>query len=128
MTDTATQIPVIWQTNPETPGRLLNKDLRPLWDDTLALAKTIAAQRQWPLKQIRIELEQDEEIDWEYLILVLVFDTGRSKAEKLWDEFLNEAEVVDQKLNNEDQLEFIKTVHYAFEPITTSGLCRRMPT
>ena len=115
MTDTATQIPVIWQTNPETLGRLLSKDLRPLWDDTLALAKTIAAQRQWPLKRIRVELEQDEEIDWEYLILVLVFDTGRSKAEKLWDEFLNEAKAVYQKLNKADQLEFIKAVHYAFE-------------
>lgn len=115
MTTTPTPTPVIWQTNPETPARLLKKPLRPLWNDTLTLAQTLAAKRQWPLNKIRVELEQDEEIDWEYLTLVLVFDTSRPQAEKLWDEFLNEVGATQQKLNKADQLEFIQAVHYAFE-------------
>lgn len=113
MTDTATPTPIIWQTHPQTPDRLLKKRLRPLWNDTL----TLAAKRQWPLKRIRIELEQDDELDWEYLTLILVFDTSRPQAEKLWDEFLNETATAHQKLNKADQLQFIQAVHYAFETV-----------
>ena len=86
-----------------------------MWDDTLALARNLAAERQWPLKRIKVELEQDEEVDWEYLILVLVFDCNQANAEKLGKEFLNALDVIDQGLSKQEKHTFIKATHYEFE-------------
>ena len=117
MTDTATQIPIDWKTPQTTADRLLGKKLRPLWDDTLALTQNLASERQWPLKRILVELEQDDEIDWEYLVLVLVFDCSRAKAEKLRDEFLNALNAIDRHLNEPEKSKFTQATHYEFDII-----------
>ena len=82
---------------------------------TLALAQDLAADRQWPLKSIRVEFYQDPEIVWEYLLLILVFDCDPLKAEKLWDEFLDATEIVERELDEQEIHLFIKTISYEFE-------------
>ena len=117
MTDTAAQVTIDWKTPQTTADRLLGKKLRPLWDDTLALTQNLASERQWPLKRILVELERDDEIDWEYLVLVLVFDCSQAKAEKLWDQFMNALDAIDRNLNEPEKYKFIHATHYEFDLI-----------
>ena len=115
MGEAATRIPVVWKTTQEVANRLLGKSGRPLLERTLKFAGDLAAEREWPLKSVKVAHYEDPEIVWEYLLLVLVFDCGPVKAEKLWDEFLNATEIIEQQLNEQEYDLFIRAIYYEFE-------------
>lgn len=75
----------------------------------------LAAEREWPLKNIKVTHYEDPEIVWEYLLLVLVFDCGPVKSERLWDEFLNATEIIERELNEQEYDLFIRMIDYEFE-------------
>lgn len=105
----------MWKTTHEVAHRLLGKTGLPLLERTLDLARNLAAERQWPLKSIKVTHYEDPEIVWEYLLLVLVFDSGPAKAEKLWDEFLNATEIIERGLDEEELDQFIRLIDFEFE-------------
>lgn len=115
MSDIATRIPVIWETTEAVADRLLGKTGRPLLEQALKLADNLAAERRWPLKKIKVTHYEDPEIVWEYLLLVLVFDSGPVKADKLWEEFVNATETIERGLNEQERDFFIRAINYEFE-------------
>ena len=115
MSDTATRIPVTWETTEAVADRLLGKTGRPLLEQTLKLADNLAAEHEWPLKRIKVTHYEDPEIVWEYLLLVLVFDCGPVKADRLWEEFVNATEVIERGLNKQEREFFIRAINYEFE-------------
>lgn len=115
MADTTTEIPVIWETTQSVAERLLGRSGLPLLDQTLSLAKRLAVQRKWPLLKIRIELYQDPEIVWEYLLIVLVFDCVPATAQRLWDEFIDATGSIQEGLGRQEVELFIKAIGYEFE-------------
>ena len=72
MTETTTQIPVVWETTQAVADRLLGKTGRPLLERTLEFVGALAAEREWPLKSIKVTHYEDPEVVWEYLLLVMV--------------------------------------------------------
>ena len=119
MTETTTQIPVLWETTEEIANRLLGKGGRPLLERTLDLARSLAAEREWPLKSIKITHYEDPEVVWEYLLLVLVFDGAQVTYEELWDEYLSALEEAIQEmyqgLNASERVIFANKIDYEFE-------------
>ena len=116
MAETISKIPVVWETTQSEADHLLGTTGRLLLEQTLSLAGRLAAERKWPLSRVRVQLYQDPEIEWEYLLLVLVFDCGPDKAEKLWDEYLHESQQqIGSQLNKQDLDFFIKMIDYEFE-------------
>lgn len=115
MVETTIQIPVFWETSQGVANRLLGKTGRPLLERTLEFADSLASEREWPLKGIKVTHYEDPEVVWEYLLLVLVFDCGPVKAERLWDEFLNATELIEKELNEQEYDLFIKMIDYEFE-------------
>ena len=115
MVEAKAQIPIVWKTTTAVADRLLGKAGRPLLERTLEFASQLAAERQWPLTGIKVTHYEDPEIVWEYLLLVLVFDCGPVKAERLWDEFLNATEIIERELNEQDYDLFIRAICYEFE-------------
>ena len=115
MSEVTTHIPVLWKTTREAANRALGENGLPILDQTLSLAKSLAIERKWPLQSIRIELYQDPEVAWEYLLLVLAFDCEPFWAERLWEEFLDATKVIEQGLNEQRLDLFIKTIGYEFE-------------
>ena len=118
MVEATTQIPVLWETTQEVADRLLGKSGRPLLERTLELARNLAAERNWPLKSVKVTHYEDPEVVWEYLLLVLVFDCGPEKAMRLWDEYLNAIEeaIEDmyQGLNASERAIFANMIDYEF--------------
>lgn len=118
MAETTTQIPVQWETSHKIANRLLGATGRPLLERTLTLAQNIAAERNWPLKNIKVTHYQDPEVVWEYLLLVLVFDGSQVESENLWDEYLQvmeeAVEVVYQGLNASERVIFANMIDYEF--------------
>ena len=114
MTQATARIPVVWEATPKEVDRLLGK-CSVLLDRSIALANDLTWAGRWPLKEIRVEIYQDPEITWEYLILTLVFACGPERAEQLWDEFLNATKPIEQKLNEQELDTFIKMIDYEFE-------------
>ena len=115
MAEATAQVPVLWETTQEVADRLLGKAGRPLLERTLYLAHSLAAERKWPLSSIKVTHYEDPEIVWEYLLLVLVFDSSPVKAERLWEEFLNATEIIERGLDDEELRQFIKLINYEFE-------------
>ena len=116
MAETATHIPVVWKTTHKIANRLLGETGRPLLERTLALTQHIAAERDWPLKSIKVTHYQDPEVLWEYLLLVLVFDGSQVESENLWVEFLEVMEEaiedVYQGLNASERVIFANMIDY----------------
>ena len=119
MTETTTQIPVVWETTQEVANRLLGKTGRPLLERTLEFVGALAAEREWPLKSIKVTHYEDPEVVWEYLLLVLVLDGSRVKYEHLWDEYLSATEEaieeMYQGLNASERVIFATMIDYEFE-------------
>lgn len=115
MAEATTKVPVVWETSQEVADRLLGKTGRPLLERTLDLAHSLAAERKWPLRSIKVTHYEDPEVVWEYLLLVLVFDSSPVKAERLWDEFLNATEIIEGELDEEELDQFIKLLDFEFE-------------
>ena len=115
MAEATTKVPVVWETTQEVADRLLGEAGRPLLERTLDLAHSLAAERKWPLKSIKVTHYEDPEIAWEYLLLVLVFDSSPVKAERLWDEFLNATEIIERGLNEQELDQFIRFLDFEFE-------------
>ena len=119
MSDIATRIPVIWETTEAVADRLLSKTGRPLLEQALKLADNLAAERRWPLKKIKVTHYEDPEIVWEYLLLVLVFDSGHPMVEGLWHKYmeaLDEAiEGMYQELKPPEQGIFANMIDYEFD-------------
>lgn len=115
MAETTTQIPVLWETTEEVADRLLGETGRPLLERTLEFVGGLASERKWPLTGVKVTHYEDPEVDWEYLLLVLVFDCGPVKAERLWDEFLTATEIIERELNEQEYDLFIRMIDYEFE-------------
>ena len=79
------------------------------------MAQNLADELHWPLKTIRVEFYQDPEIVWKYLLIVLEFDCGMVKAERLWDEFLSATETIERELDERELDLFITMINYEFE-------------
>ena len=112
----ADKIPVEWKTKDSVVDRLLGDAGRPLLNKLLEQIKHTAAQRQWPVKAIKVEHYQDPEIDWEYLLLVIDFDCPYEKAESLWRLCL-ETVIDDMRCNLKEPMKnlFSDMIHYEFE-------------
>lgn len=114
-------IPVIWQTTEAQADALLGKAGRPVLDWELERLSRLAAQHEWPLQHIRIEYYQDEEIEtWQHLVLVLKFDCGAAKAEKLWE---TAVEGVYQTLKGPEAEIYARVIDHDFEghPAVSAG-------
>ena len=114
MTQAKAKIPVVWETTSEEIGRLLGNSSG-LLDRTIALANDLTIARKWPLNRIRVEIYQDPEIVWEHLLVILVFDCGSVRAERLWDEFLDATQIIELELNERELDLFIRMISYEFE-------------
>ena len=118
MAETTTQIPVVWTTTHKIANRLLGETGHPLLERMLSLAQHIAAERNWPLKSIKVTHYQDPEVVWEYLLLVLVFEGSQVESEYLWDEYLEVMEEaiedVYQGLNASERVIFANMIDYEF--------------
>ncbi len=118
MAETTTQIPIEWRTTQEVADRLLGRANRPLLERTLALVQNLAAERKWPLTSVKVTHYQDPEVDWEYLLLVLVFDCNHAVSETLWEEYRNvieeDIENFYQALDAQEQAIFSKMIDYEF--------------
>ena len=116
--ETTKQIPVVWKTTHKIANRLLGETGRPLLEGTLALTQHIAAERNWPLKSIKVTHYQDPEVVWEYLLLVLVFDGSQVESENLWDKYLEVMEEaiedVYQGLDTLERVIFANMIDYEF--------------
>ena len=112
----ADEIPVDWNTKPAVVDRLLGDAGRPLLNQLLEQIRQTAAQRQWPLKSIKLDHYQDPEIDWEYLLLTMDFDCSWDEAEPLW-EICIETVVGEISKNLAEPLKdlFGDLIHYEFE-------------
>lgn len=109
-------IPIDWQTKPAVVDRLLGDTGRPLLNQLLERISQTAAQRQWPLKEIRVEHYQDPEVDWEYLLLVMDFNCAYEEADVLWGICLKTV-VGEMRRNLQEPLKdlFSDMIHYEFE-------------
>ena len=116
MLSTTSPIPINCQTKPAVVDRLLGNTGRPLLNQLLERISQTAAQRQWPLKEIRIEHYQDPEVDWEYLLLVMDFNCPYEEADVLWDICLKTV-VGEMRRNLQEPLKdlFSDMIHYEFE-------------
>ena len=116
MVRTTTEIPISWKTTKSVANRLLGETGRPLFDKLLAETQGAAKKRRWPLQNIKVEHYQDPEEDWEYMFVTLDFDCARSRARKLWNNYLDQ--VVDgmkKDLQGEARDIFARRIHYGLE-------------
>ena len=114
-------IPIIWQTTEAQVDALLGQAGRPVLDRELERLRRLAAKQQWPLQSIRIDYYQDEEIEtWQHLVLVLQFDCGAEKAEKLWE---TAVEGVYQTLKGQEAELYARYIDHDFEghPAVSAG-------
>ena len=116
MHSTTAPIPIDWQIKPAVVARLLGDTGRPLLNQLLERISQTATQRQWPLKEIRIEHYQDPEVDWEYLLLVMDFNCLYEEADVLWGMCLKTV-VGEMRRNLQEPLKdlFSDMIHYEFE-------------
>ncbi len=116
MAEAATKIPVIWKTKESVADRLLGQAGRPLLDDLLARTQALAAKRRWPLIQVRVEHEEDWEVDWEYLVIGLEFDCPLIKAKRLfWGSYMKVIDEMYTSLEAKEKDVFAKMVCYEFD-------------
>ena len=114
----STEIPIIWKTKQAVANRLLGDVGRPLLDQWLEHTKQVASEYQWPLKRISVEYYQDDEIlDWEYIVLVMDFDCSSAKAEKIfWEDYIKGIVGAKQKeLTGLEKEIFATMIHYELE-------------
>ena len=114
----ASEIPIRWRTKRATADRLLGDAGRLMLDQWLEHTRQVAAEREWPLKRIKVEYYQDEEFtDWEYILLVMDFDCPRTKAKKLfWEDYIKGmVEVKQEELMGSEKEIFSTMIHYGFE-------------
>ena len=117
MVETAAKlIPAVWITDPAVADRLLGAEGRHLLDDVLDHIREAAIENQWPLTQIDIDYHQDMEFEWwEYLLLVLHFDSPRPEAQEHWVACLEKVvEPMQRKLDPQALDVFLDMMHYAF--------------
>ena len=118
MVETAAKlIPAIWITDPAVADRLLGKEGRHLLDEVVDNIRQAAIANGWPLTQIDIDYHQDMEFEWwEYLLLVLHFDSPWKEAQRHSDDCLSTV-VGDFQRNLEPALKsrFIKRMAYSFD-------------
>ena len=80
--------------------------------------RQVAAEREWPLKRIKVEYYQDEEfIDWEYILLVMDFDCARKEAGKIfWEDYIRGiVKVKQEELTGPEKDIFAAMIHYELE-------------
>ena len=114
----ASKIPIMWKTRQATVDRLLGDEGRLLLEQWLEHTRQIAEEREWPLKGIEVEYYQDEEfIDWEYILLVMDFDCPSEKAGKIfWEEYIKGVVGEKQKeLMGPEKEIFATMIHYEIE-------------
>ena len=117
MVETAAKlIPAIWITDPAVADRLLGKEGRHLLDDVVDNIREAAIEHGWPLTKIDIDYHQDMEFEWwEYLLLVLHFDSPRPKSREYWVACLEKVvEPMQRKLAPQALDVFLEMMHYAF--------------
>ena len=114
--ETAKQIPAVWITDPAVADRLLGAEGRHLLDDVVDNIRQAAIESQWPLTQIDIDYHQDMEFEWwEYLLLVLHFDSPRSEAREYWRACLRTVvKPMQDQLDPKKKELFIKTMRRDF--------------
>ena len=110
------EIPVDWKTDDSVVDRLLGDTGRPLLNQLLKRIGQAAAQKEWPVKAIKVEHYQDPEIDWEYLLLVMDFDCQYDEAELIWENCLETVVgEMKRKLDEPTRDLFGDMIHYEFE-------------
>ena len=117
MVETAAKlIPAVWVTDPAVADRLLGAEGRHLLDDVLDNIREAAIENQWPLTKIDIDYHQDMEFEWwEYLLLVLHFDSPWEEARDYWVTCLRTVvKPMQDNLPPEEKELFIKTMHRDF--------------
>ncbi len=112
---TTTKPPIEWETGQSAANRLLGDQGRPLLDDLLGHTQAIAAKRRWPLQRIKVDHYEDPEVDWEYMLITLDFDCPRTKAHKLWSNYLKTVVALEDGLGGEAGDILRKKIHYDFE-------------
>ena len=112
---TTTKTPIVWKTRQSAANRLLGDEGRPLLDDLLAHTQAIAAKRRWPLQRIKVDHYEDPEVDWEYMLITLDFDCPRTKAHKLWGNYLKTVVALEDGLGGEAGDILRKKIYYDFE-------------
>ncbi len=87
-------------------------------DQWLEHTRQVASERKWPLKRIKVEHYQDEEyIDWEYILLVMDFDCPRKEAGKIfWQDYIKGmVETRQEELTGSEKEIFSTMIHYDLE-------------
>jgi hypothetical protein len=114
----APEIPIRWRTKRATADRLLGDAGRLMLDQWLEHTRQVAAEREWPLKRIKVEYYQDEEFtDWEYILLVMDFDCPSDEAGKIfWEDYIKGIVGARQKeLTGAEKEIFATMIHYELE-------------
>ena len=116
MVETAKLIPAVWITDPAVADRLLGAEARHLLDDVVNNIRQAAIEHGWPLTKIDIDYHQDMEFEWwEYLLLVLHFDSPRAEAREYWRACLRTVvKPMQDQLDPKEKELFIKTMRRDF--------------
>ena len=118
MVETAAKlIPAVWITDPAVADRLLGAEGRHLLDDVLDHIRQAAIENGWPLTKIDIDYHQDMEFEWwEYLLLVLHFDSPWEEAKGYWGACLDTVvDPLQRKLCGPLKKLFIGKLSYEFD-------------
>lgn len=107
--------------NKEAVEQLLGGVGRKVLDKVLRLANTVSKKQNWPLTKVRIQRYKDYELpSWEYVLVIMVFDTTFEIADEYLHEFCDQIDLLNKKLSDEEQT--ILRELFSFDVTTTRFL------
>jgi hypothetical protein len=91
-------------------------DLGQLISKVIDQVRVVAKSERWPLNRVEIDLYQDPEVvSWQYLVVLLVFDSPFEVANKYLKELYHNLDSFSQKLKEEEQKLFRRLVYFDIE-------------
>lgn len=91
-------------------------DLGQLISKVINQVRVAAESEKWPLDRIEIDLYQDPEVaSWEYLVVLLVFDSPFEVANKYLKELYHRLDSFSQKLKEKELNLFRRLVYFDIE-------------
>jgi|GEM_PF-1550568 hypothetical protein len=107
--------------NQELVETLLGSQGKYVLEQVLRVVKDLALKMDWPLDRVEIRYIRDPEVeDWEYILLLLVFNCDFDTADRHLNELYNEIDVLTGKLSHEEQEALRRMIFFDIE--TKAGI------
>lgn len=83
---------------------LLGEDGKIVLRKLIDLIKRNFHKYEWPLNQVEISFKEDSEVEkWQYILMVLIFDSNFETADKYLQDFYKELDMFGSTLDSEEQ-------------------------